>query len=192
MAADVPAPDPSWSDSYVIMKGHNDEYPYRALVFSDCPNLRFYIYQNSSGANLLKITTSSGDSPFSDSASYGYSDYDFASSTWMFYQTMYVTDKKYSGTAILYNGGTGDYLAEPLDTNSSILVSYKENPTDSDWAVFRVAPPLVDLTEELIQMIPVALDLDGKLKILVPFGISCLALLISLPLLLKVLRRFLA
>lgn len=56
---------------------------------------------------------------------------------------------------------------------------------------FPPAPPLVNLTEELIQKTPEALDLDGKLKILVPFGISCLALLISLPLLLKVLRRFL-
>lgn len=93
-----------------------------------------------------------------------------------------------------------DFISHDCDfisTNDIYIGSLVESVTGSlvfqGLSVFPPAPPdpMVTLAEQMMEMTPEALDLDGKLKILVPFGISCLALLISLPLLLKVLRRFL-
>lgn len=92
---------------------------------------------------------------------------------------------------------TFDYLC---DSSEAIYYAYRtpnlngyDNYYDLTSTVFRQAPPdpMVILAEQMMKKTPEALDLPGKMMTLAPFGISCLALLISLPILSKVLRRFL-
>ena len=75
------------------------------------------------------------------------------------------------------------YFSNPVEGNSLIY--------DTDGLVFFSPPLLLDLGILEVKMSPLLNQAVGMIQTLLPYGISCLALLISLPLLLKVLRRFL-
>lgn len=83
-------------------------------------------------------------------------------------------------------GSIGDktyYFTNPVDGN--VLIK------DQNGLVFFSAPLLLNLGIMEVKMSPLANQVVGMIQTLLPYGISCLALLISLPLLSKVLRRFL-
>ena len=193
MAADVPPIPEEWIEngySYFVFNFHSPS----AIVYYGTSLDPYLIYYEEGtktycGAGFLC------DDESDLQGYYAFVSYVPSSQSW---QALYFKDLStksvVSGQVSVYGASSSTSSnpdPAPLFTPGILYVGYSEYPSDSDWSVFRVAPPLVDLTEELIQMTPEALDLDGKMKILVLFGIGCLALLLSLPLLLKVLRRFL-
>ena len=201
MAAGVPSPNDDW-EHYLIF-ANNSSIPFSSHC-EDCASAEYaalvYYCVDKDYENLEPIYFSLDENGAITSIylpQYSDPSYSF-SFRWFFY---YSTDT-YTGWG-LHTTSTGSSSTSSVDGylirsfDNPILISSIFDSSNSDFLIygtdenFPPAPPLVNLTEELIQKTPEALDLDGKLKILVPFGISCLALLISLLLLLRVLRRFL-
>lgn len=77
--------------------------------------------------------------------------------------------------------------------NDSVILEKNFIIYNDDGTIFPPVPPLLTLVAELVETQGQILQAEvvGAMMTLLPFGISCLALLITLPLLLKVLRRFL-
>lgn len=88
-----------------------------------------------------------------------------------------------------YTGNSNVFLGHG---NTLLYSSYTIYDALGD-VYFPPVPPLLTLVVELVEAQGQILlqKVVGTIQILLPYGISCLALLISLPLLLKVLRRFL-
>lgn len=207
-AADLPDPDSSW-DKYIIVHAQHPDFPdsdFFAIqvktASSDLSNYRFnFLFNDLNEIIGIYLTRTTND----NAQQLNYFVYSYIDGSWV---------KERSGThgvstldsrASIGAFGSSTPLSSALsayDVNSSSPVYVMNYVFNSDTgkyeviytdSVFPLAPPdpMVTLAEQMMEKTPEALDLDGKLKILVPFGISCLALLISLPLLLKVLRRFL-
>lgn len=203
MAADFYPEPPSSSKTYrlyfIIPSGSNIDdsltYPYLCIqVSSDdpIPDKSFYLNLNDNGdVDTIYFPIPDPVSAFKINIY----EWNSSDSAWYSYKSVSVTNNFDTNPDII-DGYFKYSLTDRFPNNVLSFDSYTSNfnsplkiyGTDEN---FPPAPPLVNLTEELIQMTPGALDLDGKMMILAPFGISCLALLISLPLLSNLLRRFL-
>jgi len=190
MAADSLTPNSDWS-AYFIFPGtcdnYSSSYPHSYLAFAiySSPGSSFSVDVDANG-NVVNLYAHMPERK----AVYlcGYVQQSDGSYKWTQFKNHSFSRPFVEGSDIYQISSTSTPIISQIHDVIAWSSPIKIYGTDE---VFPPAPPLVNLTEELIQMTPGALDLDGKMKILVPFGISCLALLISLPLLLKVSRRFL-
>ena len=187
-----PSPREDWN-SYVIVDGSVPYYvssyshSYFCYASSSLDSSNFY-FDFSDEGDLNSIYVARPSVPSVNYSLYLYVLGSDGNYSWI--QVSTVTARSNSSDSfILLNA------SENLHTllfNSIVSSSHPVYLYGSDEVFFPAPPdPMVTLAEQMMEKTPEALDLDGKMKILVPFGISCLALLISLPLLLKVLRRFL-
>lgn len=91
-----------------------------------------------------------------------------------------------NASSITVGGSIGNKtysFINPVDGN--VLIK------DQNGLVFFSAPLLLNLGIMEVKMSPLANQVVGMIQTLLPYGISCLALLISLPLLSNLLRKFL-
>jgi len=206
MAADIPAFESDFD--YFILEGNfphpnnsSWEYPdhtYLAVEFSD------YSKESSSGLIPFLHIDDNGDissicilNDRGQAVRVSVTAYTYYNSSWHGDFYSYSNSTSSGDFFVSLKFASPFAVSSILDTYSTVpLYSGHYNSSDDileNFVVFPQAPPdpMVTLAEQMMEKTPEALDLDGKMMILVPFGISCLALLISLPLLLKVLRRFL-
>lgn len=189
--SDIPLP------TYADVLNAYDSEDYENLPFTDYDYIVYYLdYENAWYCKVL-FENSSNFYLYDDSR-FLVSDY---TDPWDL-----LTILKYNNGVWSYYGvstlGTGSITIDGvlygnMNITSSASVAYSTKTIyyfGSDEVFMQAPLPdpgelVVELTKNQVKIL--ALDLDGNLKILVPFGISCLVLLISLLLLLKVLRRFL-